>query len=317
MSDHPRTRAESLDTSGTPHYRLPIRRPVTVAMLFLTLLVFGWRSYRELPISLMPEISYPTLTVRTEYEGAAPEDVEKLVTRPLEERLSIVNGVLQVSSTSSAGISEIVLEFTWDTNMDAALQDVRESLDLFDQPLAVTQKPVILRYDPTLDPVMRIAIAPRESDATGGSPDLDTRAQLTAIRNAAEKQIKSDLEAEAGIAQVAVSGGREEEIQILVDSQRLKALGLTPADVVNSLQQQNINLSGGRLREGRAEYLVRTLNEFRDIEEIRAVIVGRAQSLEQSFLEPELKRSAVDQQIRLEDIARVQLGERNRTRLFG
>jgi len=86
-------------------YRMAIRRPVTMAMLFLTLIVFGWRSYQNLPINLMPDISYPTLTVRTEYEGAAPADVEKLVTRPLEEMLSIVSGMVEINSVSSPGLS--------------------------------------------------------------------------------------------------------------------------------------------------------------------------------------------------------------------
>ena len=108
----------------TEQYRLAIRRPVTTAMVFLTLVVFGWKSYEGLSINLMPDISYPTLTVRTEYEGAAPEDVEKLLTRPLEETLAIVPGMVQISSVSSPGLSEIVLEFTWDTDMNTAQQDV-------------------------------------------------------------------------------------------------------------------------------------------------------------------------------------------------
>lgn len=97
------------DTSSgsTPHYRFAIRRPVSTAMLFLTLIVFGWRSYQQLPVNLMPDISYPSLTVRTEYEGAAPEDVEMLVTRPLEELLSIVSSMVEISSVSSPGLSEI------------------------------------------------------------------------------------------------------------------------------------------------------------------------------------------------------------------
>ena len=119
-------------------YRLAIRRPVTMAMLFLTLIVFGWRSYQQLPVNLMPDISYPTLTVRAEYEGAAPEDVEKLVTRPLEEMLSIVSGMVEISSISSPGLSEIILEFKWDTDMNVAQQDVRDRLDLFDPPREVT-----------------------------------------------------------------------------------------------------------------------------------------------------------------------------------
>ncbi|MCH8205222.1 MAG: efflux RND transporter permease subunit, partial [Candidatus Hydrogenedentes bacterium] len=274
-------------------YRLALRRPVTMSMVFLTMIVFGWKSYQELPINLMPDISYPTLSVRTEYEGAAPEDVEKLVTRPLEERLSIVNGVVELSSVSSAGLSEIVMEFRWGTDMNVAMQDVRESLDIFDPPEGVTQKPVILRYDPTLDPVMRVAILGRDAGAfTGAVAEDRLQADLTEIREAAEKQIKSDLEAQAGIAEVRVKGGREEEIQIMLDSARLKNLGLTPADVVTALQQQNVNLSGGRLKEGRTEYLVRTLNEFQDIEEIRGVIIGSGQGV--SF--------------RLDDVARIELG---------
>lgn len=286
------------DTSQNTRYRLAIRRPVTVAMLFLTLVVFGWKSYQELPINLMPDISYPTLTVRTEYEGVAPEDVEKLVTRPLEERLAVVTGVVEISSISSAGLSEIIMEFTWGTEMTAAMQDVRDSLDLFSPPQGLTRRPIILRYDPTLDPVMRVAITGSDlTEITDASlRERRVRSDLTEIREAAERQIKSDLEAEVGIAQIIVKGGREEEIQILVDSERLKNLGLSLSAIVNSIGQQNINLSGGRLREGKTEYLVRTLNEFQDIEEIRGVII----------------RTASEQQYRLEDVAAVIMGEKER-----
>ncbi len=279
-------------------YRFAIRRPVTILMFFVTLMVFGWRSYQELPLNLMPDISYPTLTVRTEFEGAAPEDVEKLVTRPVEERLSIVNGVVELSSVSSAGLSEVVLEFKWGTNMDIAMQDVRESLDLFDPPDGVTKKPIILRYDPTLDPVMRVALMGRDMSSVA-DPDeraSQTLADLTEIRHAAERYLKADLEAETGIAQVRVTGGREEEIQILLDSERLKALGLSPEMVVSALQRQNVNLSGGRLKEGRSEYLVRTLNEFGNIDQIRAVIVG----------------TQTGGQFRLDELARVEMGTRER-----
>lgn len=295
MSDSP---PHDPDPSKMAHYGLPIRRPVTVAMIFLSLVLFGWKSYRELSIDLMPEISYPTLTVRTELEGAAPEDVEQLVTRPLEERLSIVSGVVEISSISSAGVSEVIMEFSWDTDMNFAMQNVRESLDLFDAPQSLTESPVILRYDPTLDPVMRVAITGRRM---GDEPLTDAQrrqysADLTEIRRAAEKQLKSDLEAEVGIARVVVKGGREEEIQILVDTQRLKNLGLSLEMVGTSLAQHNINLSGGSLKEGKAEYLVRTLNEFKDIDAIRSVIV----------------RSPLGRQFRLEEIAQVARGEKDR-----
>ncbi|MFP4501197.1 MAG: efflux RND transporter permease subunit [Candidatus Hydrogenedentota bacterium] len=260
--------------TGTPErqYRLAIRRPVTMAMLFLTLIVFGWRSYQQLPINLMPDISYPTLTVRTEYEGAAPADVEKLVTRPLEEMLSIVSGMVEISSVSSPGLSEIILEFTWDTEMNMAMQDVRDRLDLFDPPKEVTEKPVILRYDPTLDPVMRIAVVPTELPADATRPEV--QAALTRIREAAERDLKSDLEARSGIAQIEVKGGRELEVQVLVDSESLKNKGLSLEDVERALDQQNINLSGGRLEEGKTEYLVRTVNEYPDVKAIGRTVIA-------------------------------------------
>ena len=256
------------DTSS-PKYRLAIRRPVTMLMLFLTIIVFGWRSYEKLPINLMPNISYPSLTVRTEYEGAAPEDVEKLVTRPLEEMLSIVSGLVEISSVSAPGRSEITLEFTWGTEMNTAQQEVRDRLDLFEAPKEVSKKPVILRYDPTRDPVIRVAVT-----ATGaqGTPEDEVK-RLTTIRYDAERHLKSDLEAEAGIAQVAVKGGQEEEIQILVDAEKLKGLGLPLQYIVENLAQQNINLSGGQLREGKTEYLVRTMNEYTSIDQIAATLI--------------------------------------------
>ena len=280
-------------------YRLAIRRPVTTGMIFLTLVVFGIKSYQHLPINLMPNISYPTLTVRTEYEGAAPEDVEKLLTRPLEETLSIVTGLVEISSVSAPGLSEIIMEFTWDTDMNLVQQEVRDRLDLYNPPQGVTENPVILRYDPTLDPVMRAAITGRDFSHVA---DPDKRAELirnelTAIREAAERHLKNDVEGEVtGVAQVAVRGGREQEIQVLVDSERLKHLGLSLDQIKNSLAQQNINLSGGPLKEGRTEYLVRTLNEFQSVDEIKKVIIALPNG----------------QTVRLIDVAKVLLGEKER-----
>ncbi len=291
----------SLDASEKPedkHYRLAIRRPVTTAMIFLTLVIFGWQSYERLPINLMPDISYPTLTVRTEYEGAAPEDVEKLVTRPLEEQLSLVGGLVEISSVSSAGRSDITLEFTWDTDMNLAQQEVRDQLDLFEPPREVTEQPIILRYDPTLDPVMRIAIAGPEYDGIEDPAIRLERQQqdLLEIREAAERQLKSDLEGQMGIAQVNVKGGREKEVQVYVDGAQLKNIGLSLETVASQLAQQNINLSGGSLRDGNTEFLVRTLNEFESVEEIRDALITTQDG----------------RQVRLRDVSRVRMGEKER-----
>jgi HAE1 family hydrophobic/amphiphilic exporter-1 len=288
--------------SNQPQYRFPIRRPVTTAMIFLTLAVFGWKSYQVLPINLMPDISYPTLTVRTEFEGAAPEDIEKLLTRPLEETLSIVSGMEEISSTSSAGLSEVVLEFTWDTQMSMAMQEVRDRLDLYEPPAEVTQKPIILRYDPTLDPVMRVAITgPALHHIQDGKRRAEEeRKTLTEIRDAAERQVKNDLEGETGIAEVEVKGGIEEEIQIFVDSQRLNSLGLSIGAVSSALSAQNINYTGGRLVDGKTEYLVRTLNEYPDVTAIPMTVIPNPQNQDGPTL-------------RLRDVAEVVVGGKDRT----
>lgn len=280
-------------TSAPRNYRLAIRRPVTMVMMFLTLLVFGLRSYQQLPLDLMPDISYPTLTVRTQYEGAAPEDMEKLITRPLEELLGVVSGMVEISSVSSAGLSDITLEFTWKTDMNAAQQEVRDRLDLFVPPRELTEKPVILRYDPTLDPVIRVAIVPAPSAAPKSAEE--SAKELTTIRDDAERHLKSDLEAENGIAQALVKGGQKEEIQVRADAVRLKSLGLSVEDVIQGLAQQNINLSGGRLREGKTEYLVRTLNEFQSVSEIADSLI-----------------TTLKGQVRLKDVAEVYMGTKER-----
>lgn len=289
------------EVNNQPQYRFPIRRPVTTAMIFLTLAVFGWKSYQDLPINLMPDISYPTLTVRTELEGAAPEDIEKLLTRPLEETLSIVSGMEEISSTSSAGLSEVVLEFKWDTEMSMAMQEVRDRLDLYEPPADVTQKPIILRYDPTLDPVMRVAITGPSLDGIADSKKRaeEERKTLTEIRDAAERQIKNDLEGETGIAEVEVKGGIEEQIQIFVDSQRLNNLGLSIEAVSSALNAQNINYTGGRLVDGKTEYLVRTLNEYSDVSDIPMTVIPNPQNPDGPTL-------------RLRDIAEVIVGGKDR-----
>ena len=126
-------------------------RPVAVSMVFLAAVVFGLLSYQGLAVTLMPELSYPTLTVRTEYPGAAPEEVENDISRRIEEQLGVVGGLRRMSSVSRAGVSDVVLEFSWDTPMSDAVQETLEKLDLVLLPDAA-ERPLILRFDPGLDP---------------------------------------------------------------------------------------------------------------------------------------------------------------------
>jgi HAE1 family hydrophobic/amphiphilic exporter-1 len=229
-------------------------------MVVLAVCVFGWVSYQRLSLNLMPDISYPTLTVRTEYPGTAPEEVETLLSRPLEQELGIVPHLVNISSISKAGQSDIILEFEWDADMNAMSQDIREKADRVWLPQDA-EKPLLLRYDPSLDPIIRIGLH--------GPQDL------YALRYLAEHDIKRELEALVGVAAVKIKGGLEEEIHVALNERQIAVMGLDINQINNRLAQNNVNLPGGNLREGQVEYLIRTLNEFATVEEIAELIVAR------------------------------------------
>ena len=235
------------------------RRRVTVTMFVVAAVIFGLVAFRRLSINLLPDITYPTLTVRTEYEGTAPSEMERLVTEPVEGSVGVVTNVVRVSSTSRPGVSEVVVEFSWGTDMDFASLDTREKLDRLQLPQGA-EKPVLLRFDPSLDPIMRIGLYGQES--------------LVALRLLAEEHIKLDLESIEGVAAARVNGGLEEEIHIELDEPRLASLRIPVQQVVGRLGQENVNLTGGQLKDGEAEYVVRTVNEFRAVQEIRDIVVG-------------------------------------------
>ncbi|MEE8468509.1 MAG: efflux RND transporter permease subunit, partial [Planctomycetota bacterium] len=241
-------------------------RPVAITMFMLALGVFGAVSLSKLPMDLLPEISYPTLTVRTAYPGAAPEDVEDRVSERLQEALATLPGLVRTTSVSRAGFSDVVLEFDWGTEMTFAVPEVRDRVDGVRLPDGV-DRPLILRYDPNLDPILRIGVRP--------ASDSEDEEALIRLRWLAEKRIKRELEGYEGVAAVQVRGGLKEEILVSVDPHLLAALNLDPSTIGQRLAQENLNASGGKIREGSTEYLVRTLNEFQDIEEIRDLAIVR------------------------------------------
>jgi HAE1 family hydrophobic/amphiphilic exporter-1 len=269
---------------------LSIRRKVTIAMFTVGILLFGMVSLSRLNVNLLPELSYPTLTIRTEFEGAAPVEVENLITKPVEEAVGVVKGVQQVRSISRAGQSDVVLEFAWGTDMNIANLDVMAKLDAVQLPLDA-DKPVTLRFDPTLDPIMRYALYYNEGGTDNPSGDdvnvdyasyqdlesPDAISRLKGLRVLADEQLKKNLESALGVASVKISGGLEEEIQVNIDQQRLAFLNIPIESVTQILSAENVNLSGGRLEEGTQQYLVRTLNEFKSVEQIRNVVVARNQ----------------------------------------
>ena len=245
-----------------------IRRRVTIVMCTVAIALFGLVSLSRLKLNLLPDLSYPTLTIRTELPGAAPLELETLVTRPVEEAVSIIRNVRQVRSVSRSGQSDVTLEFVWGTDMDLAGIDVREKLDLLQLPLEA-KRPLLLRFDPASEPVLRLAFLDEGDAARDESVD-----RLKALRRFAEDRLKPDLEAVEGSAAVKVSGGYEDEVQVLVDQQKLAQLGLTIDTVTRRIRAENVNLSGGRLEQGMQRFLVRTLNEFESIEQMANAIIA-------------------------------------------
>ncbi len=173
-----------------------IRRKVTVAMATVALTLFGFVSLSRLKVNLLPDLSYPTLTVRTELTGAAPLEIENLISRPIEEAVGVIRNVRSVRSISRSGQSDVVLEFAWGTDMDVAGIEVRERLDILPLPTDV-QRPLILRFDPSTEPVLRLALVDLANKTT--SADID---RLKTLRQFADERLKPDLESVEGSAAV-------------------------------------------------------------------------------------------------------------------
>jgi HAE1 family hydrophobic/amphiphilic exporter-1 len=255
-----------------------VAHPVTTAMATLAVLVFGLVALLRLPVALLPDLSYPSLTVQTVYADAAPTEVEELVTRPIEELVGAVPGLVQVESVSREGRSEVVLDFAWGTSVDRAMNDVREKLDRVVLPQG-TERPVVLRYDPSQEPIMRLALV-----AAPGRP-----ADLAAMRLRADRAVKRSLEKISGVAAAQIHGGDEEEVRVEIDPARLGALGLGADAVVTALRTDNINQPGGALSEQRSRYLIRTIHEARRPSELGATIL----------------RSEAGAELRLRDVAAI------------
>ena len=240
------------------------RRRVTIAMMTVTLVLFGLIALQSLKVNLLPDLSYPTLTVRTEYTGAAPTEIETLVSKPVEEAVGVVKGLRKLKSVSRTGQSDVVLEFAWGTDMDQASLDVRDKMEVVQLPLEA-KAPVLLRFNPSTQPILRLALTAKQQG--------DSDRVLAELRRYADEDLKKKLEPVDGVAAVKVGGGLEDEIQVDIDQQKLAQLNLPISTVIDRLKQENINVSGGRLEEGTQRFLVRTVNQFATVDEIGNMLV--------------------------------------------
>lgn len=285
-----------------------VNRPVTIWMFIFAVILFGLVSLSRLSLNLLPELSYPTLTVRTDYVGAAPLEVEQLISKPIEETIGTVKGIRSVHSVSKTGQSDVVLEFEWGVDMDLASLEVREKLDILQLPLDV-KNPLILKFNPSLDPILRLGL---QSDIE----DFDQGLQhsLKTQRTYAEEQIKRKLESIRGVASVKIGGGLEQEIQVLIDQNRASQLGIPVSTIVARLKSENINQSGGKIEDGSQAFLVRTLNQFQSLEDIENIFIAQSPSNQNFNVQNNQNHSGFQNtNIRLADIATVSDYHKERT----
>lgn len=238
-----------------------IRRPVTTLMACLIALLLGTIAFIDIPVDLMPEVVYPILSVSTTYEGVAPEEIENLVSRPLEEAFSAAPGVEEITSTSMEGQSFVRVNFSFGANLDEAANELRSRLD---RRLAAMPEdmdtPMIFKFDVSQFPIMFLTVS---------ASDMDPKQ----LRHFVEKSIQYRMERVPGVAQFTVRGGLRREIHVDLDLKKLRALDLSVARVVQIVRQENLNKPVGPVREGRFEVLLRTRGEFQNLEQIRQIVV--------------------------------------------
>ena len=240
---------------------LSINKPVTITMIFLGIVLLGVISWQRLPQELFPAISYPQLTIVTIYENAAPEEIETLITKIIEEAVGTVSNLKRISSTSKEGISLVVAEFNWGTNMDFASLAVREKIDLIKERLPLgSLEPIVMKFNPFELPVMSLSV-------TGEKPPAE-------LLKLSRKFIKDELEKVPGVASCNITGGIEREIVVWIDQARLKASGIAINKIVDGLKSSNLNYPAGTIEEHFYEYLIRTIGEFEVVSQIKDTVVG-------------------------------------------
>ena len=242
--------------------RFSLNQPVTTYMVALAVILLGLLGLSRLKIDLFPDITFPYITVMTRYPGAGPEEVEEFVTKPIEEAAAIVEDLKSIRSTSQDGLSLVILEFDWGTDMDGASFDTREKVDPVINWLPEdAHRPLIGKLDPsTMMPVMELEVT--------GMDDLER------LRKIADDIIKPELEKVAGVAAASIYGGLVREILVQVDRARLDAYGLSVGQIENILRAENLNLPAGYTTEGIREYTIRTIGQFQSVGEIGDIAIG-------------------------------------------
>ncbi|MFA6609633.1 MAG: efflux RND transporter permease subunit [Candidatus Omnitrophota bacterium] len=288
--------------------KFAVKRPVTMMMAIAGLLIFGVIALQMLPQELFPQIVYPQLTVVTPYENAAPEEIETLITKPVEEAVGTVAGVKRITSISKEGLSLVIAEFGWSQNINFAALGMREKIDLIKERLPrEAEEPIVLPFNPFDKPILVLSVT-----STG------TRSPMS-LRELVRKMIKDELEKVEGVASATISGGLEREIQVDIDQNKLLARRVPILDVSKAISNSNLNYPAGTIKESFYEYLIRTLGEFESVRDIEDVVIGSEspedEERESQMSDKELRgRITKDKRlVYLKDVATITDGIKERT----
>jgi len=241
--------------------KFSVNHPVATVIVFILLISLGIYASLDLSVDLYPEINPPILLVSTNYKGTGSEEIEKLITRPLESVLSNVGNIDEIRSVSSEGASQIIIQFVYGTNMDEAANDVRDKLSFVKNYLPDdAEDPMIFKFDPAMIPILYLVVSGNRSPEE--------------LRKISEDIIQPRLEQVEGVAMAGISGGRERLIRVEIKQNRLEAYNLNLTQIANMLRGQNIQISAGSITEGNKNYLIRTSGEYTDIEQIKNTVIS-------------------------------------------
>lgn len=238
-----------------------VNRPVTILMLFIGLILIGLISFQNLGLDLLPDLSFPMSAIIVSYSGVAPQEIENMITIPLEEAVATIRGVKNINSYSREGSSVVLMEFNWGTDMDVSALNIREKIDQVKGFLPDdASDPIIIKFDPSLMPILVLGMDSEERD-------------LEKLQEYAEDIIKPRLERLEEVASVSINGGLDREILVSIDNEKLRSSQLSFSQVTAALAGENVNLPAGTLKEGTINFLIRTLGRFESIQDIEEILI--------------------------------------------
>ncbi|MDA7528075.1 efflux RND transporter permease subunit, partial [bacterium] len=242
--------------------KLAVQRPISTMMGSIIIALLGWVSLNELAVDLMPDLEYPTVTVTTLYPGAGPEEIETLITRPLEQVLSSVSGFERLNSRSLEGSSSVRVQFQWGADLDVAVDEIRQAIDKIRQVFPDdVELPSLRRYDANDSPILYLGLI---SDK-----------EVTQVTQLAENSIMPRLERLEGVARVSMRGDVKREIHVDLDRLKLESLSIGVDQVVSALEQGNVSKPAGDFEEGHVHRLIRSRSEFQSLEQIRDLVIKK------------------------------------------